>query len=270
MADVVVTQNGGLTIATFDPAQLGIVVSPRPDGNVYPLSGSSVTAQHPDVVAALDGPMFEVCDGQPYSRSQCADLDYEHFDARSGISYASDPDKISRGIAFSVLSDGSVAVSIGGSRPSEATVSVQLYPTLVYDGAVQSVSTSGSNTSIVWRAALALMSDGKLAFIVGRYTLPGFAEALSEIGVVAAGYTDGGGSALLLADGNAFGSSEGRRVASWLVARKRSSVASNVSSLPLFFGIGMILTAGALAHERSREKIWSMATAAKRAVFRIR
>lgn len=267
MAEVVVFQDGNLTLAAFDPIQLGIVVNPRDDGNVFPMTGREVVAGHPDVVAALDGPMFETCDGRSYASSQCADLDYEHVDRRAGIAFDADPDKVTRGIVISVLSDGTATSSLGGASDADALVSIQLYPALVFNGAPQAVSSSGSNDSVLWRAALAVLSDGRMAFAVGRFSMQGFAEALARAGAVIAGYTDGGGSALLLADGNAFGSTENRRVASWLVVRKRSTVESS-SALGYLLGIGAIATAGALAYKPSRDRIFKAAQSAMRKIRR--
>lgn len=268
MAEVEVFQSQGLTLAAFDPLQLGIVVHPRSDGNVIPMSGREVVASNADVIAALDGPMFETCDSRSYATSQCADLDYEHIDRRSGISYASDPDKITRGIAISVMPDGSAVSSLGGDAPNGAIVSVQLYPALVFDGAPQAVSSSGSNDSILWRAALVVLADGRMAFAVGRFSMSGFASALVQVGAIIAGYTDGGGSALMLADGNAFGSTENRRVASWLVVRKRSSIQST-SALSYLIGLGLIATAGAFAYKPSRDRIFHFASSAARRLRRV-
>lgn len=254
MADATVTRSDGLTFVSFRPEQLGIVVSPRDAGTVVPMTGREAMATDSDIIAAVDGPMFEVCDGLPYSRSNCADLDYVHIDRRAGIDYVSDPDKASRGITLSVLSDGSSVATMGSSIPPNTLVSVQLYPALVFDGYAQSVSGSGSNNSVLWRAAIAQMRDGNLAFVVGRATLSGFARALASNGVLSAGYTDGGGSALLLADGNAYGSNENRRVASWIVVRKLSAVSSR-SVLPIIAGAGILAAVAAFAYKPSRNKI---------------
>lgn len=255
MADVTVTRAGGLTIASFEPNQLGIVISPREGRTVFPMSAADVIAADSTVVAALDGPMFETCDDLSYARSQCADLDYVHQDARAGVRYASDPDKATRGITISAMPNGSSIAEIGGDIPLGAIASVQMYPTLVYDGFVQSVSTSGSNANTLWRAAFAQMRDGRLAFIVGRDSLLGFARSLAAAGVYAAGYTDGGGSALLLADGNRFGSTENRRVASWIVARSKSSVRPSLVA-PILVGAAVVATVGVFSYKPSRERIF--------------
>jgi len=216
---------GALTFYRFDPARLRIAATPRGAGFV-PQTAAQVAAA--GYAAVLNGPMFSLCSGESarvaqdhpgctgnctYQYTQCESLDYAHVDAGAGIYAAGD--NPGRGIVLAVV-DGRGVASTGGV-PSSAAVAVQLYPALVAEGVAQNTSAGGSNLETVWRSALALMGDGTFALVVGRMTMAGFAGALRAAGAVAAGYTDGGGSTALLAEGTRVGSSENRPVPSWLV-----------------------------------------------------
>jgi hypothetical protein len=84
----------------------------------------------------------------------------------------------------------------------------------VLDGSV--VTSPDIDYDVVWRAGLAAMADGSMALAVMQSSMDDFARALQGAGAVQAGYTDGGGSAALVTPDGVAGSSEGRRVATWL------------------------------------------------------
>ncbi len=210
-------------IVYFAPAELGIYTK-SVAGGFAPISPATIL-RDADALAALNGPMFDVCGGQSlprgnaeYAVSRCDVLEYRHQDGSlqaPGVY----PD---RGMTFSVLGDGSVRVLHGDHAVQGAKVAIQTYPSLVQDG--RSVVASSSNTDIVWRSALVRLRDGRMAFAVMIATMSSFADALVDAGALDAGYTDGGGStAAVTVDGRA-GSSEGRPVPSWLVVRKPSGV----------------------------------------------
>ncbi len=218
---------GVLTYYAFPPTALGVYATPSAAGYLPHRADAPIAA---GAHAALNGPMFALCAGQSariaaahpgctgncqYAYADCEQLDYAHLDAAAGIA---DPGRNpGDGLVIAVV-DGTAMVA--SEIPAGASVGVQLYPALVRDGQVQPTSSGGSNSEVVWRSALAILSDGSLAFIVGRATMVGFARAIADLGAVAAGYTDGGGSTALATDGGErVGSTEDRPVPSWLVAR---------------------------------------------------
>jgi hypothetical protein len=229
VSDVNVSTREGATVATFDAPLLSIITFPKSGRTVWPSRASEALQADPSVVAVIDGPMFNNCDSRPYATSSCADMDYLHVDAAKQINYQADSDKRGRGITLSVMPDGSTRWALGASPESGAKTSVQFYPSLVYNGQVQSVSNSGSNANRVWRAGVAQLSDGKLAFVVAQESLSGFAALLRRLGAVHAGYTDGGGSTAVATRERTVGSSENRPVATWLAVRARGSAAPSTS-----------------------------------------
>ncbi len=211
----------GLHLVLFDPSNLGIYTKPVA-GGFAPISPATVLADS-GAVAALNGPMFDVCDGQslPYGNAEyavsvCDVLEYRHQDGalQARGSYPS------RGLTFSVLGDGSVQVLHGDQVASGAKVAIQGYPTIVADG--HSVAGSSPNTDIVWRSALVLMTDGRMAFAVMIASMPVFGTALEAAEVRYAIYTDGGGSSAEVTADGIIGSSERRPVPSWIIVRKPS------------------------------------------------
>lgn len=215
---------GSLHRVLFDPAQLGLVAFPRTRAGTYTPIRLSDAMSAPDVLAALDGPMFSTCDDAGYSTSRCADPRFAQYDAGPGVIDLANAGEAGRGVTLSVRGGSSSWARSTASLP-EADVVVQLYPSLVENGREVSVSTSGSNASRVWRAAVAEYPGGRLAFVVGVDSLAGFARALAASGAIWAGYTDGGGSGVLgfrsspASSISRWGSSEDRPVAVFLVAR---------------------------------------------------
>lgn len=249
---------GSLHRVTFEPSQLGIVASSRDRSGTYVPMRLAQAMSSSEVVAALDGPMFSTCDSAGYSTSRCADPRFAQYDAGPGVIDLANPGEASKGITLSVRG-GAARWSRSSATLPDADVVVQLYPSLVEDGRVVSVSTSGSNASRVWRAAVAQYRDGRLAFVVGVETLAGFAQALAQSGAVWAGYTDGGGSTALGMRGidpsapiSRWGSSEDRPVAVFLVAkaRARASGPSGLSPLAKAALSGVAVAAAALAAQQ--------------------
>lgn len=211
----------GLTLVLFSPSELGIYAKPVA-GGFAPVSPATIL-RDADAVAALNGPMFDVCSGQAipagnagYARSVCDVLEYRHQDGavQARGSYPS------RGMTFSVMGD-SVVVQHGDQAVAGAKVAIQGYPPLVDSG--QNVAMYSPNVDTVWRSALALMRDGRLALAIGNMPMPLFAARLLEAGATYAAYTDGGGSTALVTESGITGSSEHRPVPSWLVVRKTSN-----------------------------------------------
>lgn len=216
----------GLQYVIFPASQLGLFARPV-SGGFMPIGPMEVLALSGGE-AALNGPMFDVCSGQDlpagnaahYAASVCDKLAYKHYDPRAGLNAAGT--SLFAGMTFSVTPRG-VSVLPGSEFPPDAKVSVQTFPILLQDG-VNRASTSEVNNHPEWRSALALMPDGRLAFVAGIGTLHGFADAIAQAGVKYAGYTDGGGStAMVTPNGKIGGQGEHRRVPSWLIVRPAES-----------------------------------------------
>lgn len=218
---------GGLQLVLFAPSELGVYTKPV-RGGFAPISPATVLRDS-GAQAALNGPMFGVCGGQDipagnagYAVSMCDTLEYRHVDRNRSLDARGIHPM--RGLTLSVHDGQATALSNDWARNDNGDgpdVAVQTYPTLVVDGA--SVAAGSPNVDRVWRSALALMNDGRMAFAVGLMPMPQFAQALAEAGARAAGYTDGGGSSRIQTATEAFGSTEGRPVPSWLVVRPASS-----------------------------------------------
>lgn len=215
-----------LSIIAFEPSLFSLYVRPSSvPGRMLPSGPADVVAAlGGSLQAALDGPMFDRCDSgligtdaERYAASQCARILYAHFDRESGLNIPST--EPGSGITIGVRENGEAFSVSGGVVPADARTAVQLFPTLVRDGQVI-VSNDGNNAERNWRAGMGVLRDGRLAFaVMNGASMPVFAQALIDAGFVSAGYSDGGGSTSLITPGARVGSSEGRRVASFLVAR---------------------------------------------------
>lgn len=208
---------GGLTIYSFAPSRLG-VFGAQAAGDFAPLGPDDVLAAS-GAVAALDGPEFDLCAGQglpagnaAYAVAGCARPAALVYDAARGL--AAPGRRSGAGLTVSVVG-GRAVVAPGDAAAPGASAAVQLWPPLVSGGQVVA-SDTGSNAEVNGRAALAVLDDGRLAFAVGRMPMVAFARALAAAGATDAGYTDGGGSTALVVPGAVYGSSERRRVPTWL------------------------------------------------------
>ena len=212
------TQYRGLTLLTF-PASMLSLYAETSSGNVATPHTSSEVMHATGAEAVLDGPMFNRCNPNlGYDAQSCGHVLYKHFDLTSGVNIPSSYPN--QGVTISVLRDGSTQAASGAAVPSGAVVAVQLYPELVANGAPVPVRLQDSAS----RAALAIMRDGKLALVTSSpMTMPDFAQRLAEAGALYAGYTDGGGSTSLETQDGYTGSSEHRRVLTWLLAKARQS-----------------------------------------------
>jgi phosphodiester glycosidase len=222
------SQVGNVTLFGFSASQLGIheqVISP---GRTVPHGPTEVLSLS-GAAAALNGPQYDLCNGGTDATSQCDIVDFLQFDGSRGVN---DPGtRPGQGITISIV-NGTPQVMPGGVMTPGASVAVQLWPPLVTGG--QNVTNASLNTDVVWRSALCVMNDGSMAFAVGMMAMSDFADALVAAGAVTAGYTDGGGSSSLVVPGAVVGSSEGRRVASWLVVNQGNPFV-------MFLGIGAIV-----------------------------
>lgn len=221
MTELAPSTEGGLIWLPFAASQLGCWEDPAGAHQARPHTAAEALLRNPDALAALDGPMFEVTDrAHPRYRDYATGrLDYRLYESE-GIAVDDDGGTRTdgRGITLSVV--GGVAQVLDGDCVAlHARAAVQLYPTLIRHKAV--VAGERVNRDAVWRAGVAVLGDGSLAFAVMRASMRAFAQALLAKGAVDAGYTDGGGSARLqLASGRWWGSTENRRVLSWLLVRK--------------------------------------------------
>lgn len=239
-------QSGPLWLYVFDPSTLGVWADPQGGANVAP-HASADAVRFSGAQAVLDGPMFghATADGND-ATSPSDRVEYGQADAARGISF--DSTRPSDGATISVV-NGVASASDGWSPASGASAAVQGYPAMIRGGqnvaVAQGYNAVGHNGDPVDRAGLAILSDGRLAFVIAPYgiDMEGFATAAQAAGAVELVYGDGGGSGSLhLADGTYHGSSEHRRVATWLTAGSSAAVVSDalwdVAWLIALLGIG--------------------------------
>lgn len=240
---------GSLSVVSFQPSQLGLFALPLQGSRVTPVNPAEILLRSGGI-AALNGPMFGVCPGQDlpsgnaaYGSSQCDTLSYGHYDEKSGLIIPSA--HASQGITIAVVGNEAIAVR-GSEYPPDASVAVQLYPSLVESGRV--TASPSVNTDRVWRSALVILENGNLAFVVGQMSMNAFATAIVEIGGVYAGYTDGGGSTSLVSTMGVVGAHEYRPVASWLIVKPVSftTIVQTATSRPWLFGIAAAVVAGGI------------------------
>jgi hypothetical protein len=215
--------SGSLTIVAFPAAALGVVVPPEP------WTAETLFGWDGSIAAAVDGPMFGYCAGQPhdYASYRCGVVDYYLRDKVAGVDVPGKADTAGVGLTISVKG-GTAYVGAGRAPLPEADVAFQLYPGLVIGGEVdvRPAAAGSANAERNHRVAVGVLSDGRAAFARAYLSMYDFAVALRQAGFVAAGYTDGGGSASLVTreeSGGLLGSDSddprGRRVPSWIVAR---------------------------------------------------
>ncbi len=230
----------GLTVLAFAPARLGLYLEPIPGqlGHAVPLTAAEVLARHPKAVAVLNGPMFGTCASEhryptqveTYRRSRCSVIDFQHFDAQDvPLSVGRRPGD---GVTLAVTADGRAVMEPDNDVPPGAVVAVQLYPVMVRGGTARGpFANTSSNNSVVWRSAVGILRDGRVALAAGQASLHEFARKLWRAGFVEAGYTDGGGSTSLLVRGaTRVGHPENRRVPSWLVFEQDPGDKSGIST----------------------------------------
>lgn len=239
-----VTGPGDLVLVAFAPSWLGVELDDT-DGDrrtgERPETLRQVLARMPDVRAAIDGPMFEIADGKPYTSSGKARLLYRYLDRRRGVDVASRyPD---RGATLSVTGTGIAVWSRGAREAPDAVFALQGFPELLRDGA--NVANPARDADVTGRAALVRLGDGRVGFAAGRASMHGFASALrglATVQVTDAVYLDGGGSTALAARGadGALVASVGldaRRVPSYVLAVPPGSAWGSVV-LALALGAG--------------------------------
>jgi len=221
--DLEIIRSRNPKIVAFPASALGVVAPANP------AAARAVFGANPDVMLAVDGPMFEYCEGQPhdYAVYTCGTVRYLLQDNLSGVSVPGLPGYEDKGITISVVG-GTAIGSLRRSPVPGASVAIQLSIGLVEDGAIgvrdhPPDDPSGQNDH---RLAVGIMPDGKIAFAYARAPVYEFAVMLRDAGMRWAGYTDGGGSSSLVMrkpDGSLEGTDaddpDGRRVPSWIVAR---------------------------------------------------
>lgn len=210
----------------FSPAALGVYRTPQK------VTAPQLLAEHPDVFMAAAAPMYSRT-GSFSCPGPCTLL----FDSRTGVNFPGAPQVQDSGVTISIVNGQAVAKQ-GATKVPGATVAVQGWPSLVWNG----VPTRKTNrySSV---AGLGLLRDGNLLYIVGASG--SFAELADEFvrhGAVAALYTDASASAALyLRDGgwqgvHAGGSPSGPRLPGWIVASGAAPLDASgnpLSALPL-------------------------------------
>lgn len=193
-----------ITLRSFSPSDFAILLTPpNMDRAAF----------------ALDGPMFDA------SGSEYLLLDF----ATGVFKQSKHP---SAGITISV--NPGISVAHGAAYRAGCRAAVQLYPSLVERGVV--VASEGVDTGAEWRAAVAVMPGGLLAFAVGQMGMADFARELQAAGAIYAGYTDGGSSTTLATQNGRYGHPAPRQVPTWLVARG--------AFVPPLVGVAALMAAG--------------------------
>ena len=210
---------GSLSLLRFDPSRLDVFAPSLGGNRSRPTTAQEALAS--GAVAVLDGPMFSRCDSaalsgtdaERYAQSQCSRVEYALLGSEVSVGSLYP----SNGATFSIV-EGRAVVLPDAQVAQGARVAVQTYPHIVRAG--RNIANPEHDTDRTWRAALVLLDTKELAFAIMQASMHAFAAALVALGAVEAGYTDGGGSGRLeTADGQRVGSSENRRVGSWLVVR---------------------------------------------------
>jgi len=192
----------------FPSSRFGIVAPSFQGNRTVPIRAQRAMAES-EAFAVLDGPMFAFCGSQ--SREECVQSVRLLLDQKRGLYVPSSHP--SEGMTISIV-DGRAQMARGASVPNGATVAVQLFPELVRDRIV--VASRIRDTENVWRAALGILPNGNLIFAVDQAPMHIFATRLKALGVVHAGYTDGGGSAKLVTREWYAGDREDRPKGAWL------------------------------------------------------
>lgn len=204
-------RSSALTLVAFPPTHLTVLKTAQPT------TAAQALEILPEAVALIDGPIFAICPGSPtdYASATCGDVDTTLLDEQTG---ANDPGGApTRGITFA-LKGSELHIARGEAYPAGSDLVIQTWLSLVVNG--RDVTNPDKNKSSVWRAAVGVLSDGQAFLAVGQGSMTAFSRRLVEAGATWAGYTDGGGSTALALRGDAkVGSSENRRVASWIGAR---------------------------------------------------
>jgi len=206
-----VQSDGSLQWVVFDPGQLGVIAWQAGQGRTEMHVAADALAAAPGVEAVLDGPMFQDLG------SGRASSNFMLFDAHRSVSIPGRFPGQGGTIAVLPTLDGrGRAVATSGARyPDGALVAVQGYPTLVWNRS--NVVLPSVNPEQWRRAALAILGDGRLAFVIGSGPMHDFAERVRALGAVYAVYTDRGGSTSIAVRGDRrYGSAENRPVAVWL------------------------------------------------------
>lgn len=153
-----------------------------------------VMADNPTALAAAAAPMYShtgsgSCGGGIVPCTRLLDL------AR-GIDFQSK--RVDSGVTLSIVG-GKATAAQGSAVAPGASVAVQLYPTLVWNGRP---SGGGSESSV---AGLGLLQNGRLLYLVASGgSLADLAAEFVRRGAVAAGYTDAGSSAALYVRGSGW------------------------------------------------------------------
>jgi hypothetical protein len=251
-------RRGPTTAVTMPPSRFGVVAVPLDAPNeTKPLRSGDVFAQFPNALVALNGPQFARCSSDPgqrpgenqphfYARLRCNLANFAQHDPAEGVDLPGSDPRDGITIAVGPTAAGIAAHgSRGDTPPPEAAVSVQLYPPLIAAGRVVTIQYDGHAAEIVWRCAAGIRTDGRIALLATKADMRTLQSICTGLGLVWAGYTDGGGSAdLSTRDGMRVGSTEHRPVGSWLVGlapTATDSAADDASTHPLAVGAAVIV-----------------------------
>lgn len=202
VASEVVRGPGSLVIVVFPARWLALEVDDT-DGNPRtaerPETAADVWRRIPEAVALVDGPMFSVADGRPYSSSERSNLLYRYLDTKRRVDVPSSYPE--RGATLSVDAEGNASMMRGAAELRGAVFAVQGYPEVIRRA--ENVGSHDNDTNTTTRAALVLLSDGRVGFAISRSGIRAMGDLLlrartsNGATVSDAVYTDGGGSMAL-------------------------------------------------------------------------
>ncbi len=201
-ATEVVRGPGTLVVVVFPATWLALEVDDtdrNPRTAERPETARQVWQRIPSAVALLDGPMFRTDDGRDYATSQRAELLYRYLDTARNVDVPSQYP--TRGATLSVDASGRASMIQGAAEVRDARFAVQGYPEIVRRG--ENVGSREHDTDTNKRAALVLLSDGRVGFAISRSGIRAMgdlllgARASNNATVTDAVYTDGGGSMAL-------------------------------------------------------------------------
>lgn len=256
MVDIIRGRNYCLVVGS--PSQFGLYARPFPNEPqvFHPFRLNEIASQFD---AVIDGPMYDTLDNplgysgiQIYESYTRGKMLANVYDPRFNVDFRGDSDWSRNGASISLVGNQLITLE-HQERARNCTVSVQLRPFLVLNSELVFTDTQRSRV-IDWRAGAGVLRDGNLGFLGWEEGIEWGGRFALNHGFVNFGYTDGGGSTSIWANGqHVFGPRFQRRIGSALVMTKQflgggsnggsSNIISSTSGTSLFnlglLGLGL-------------------------------
>lgn len=213
VSSVTVVRNSGVVMIKIPPSYLCIELDLEGSSGSRPEVALDVVERYRPQ-ALVCGPMFEKEDGHGsgYSSYSRARLLYRYLDMRNNINIPSRWP--SRGSTISVV--GNQAFHYRGDRiEAGATFAIQTYPSMIENS--ENKSSTVRDTNSTGRACIGIHQDGSVIFATYTGGIRQFSEILISMGLVSAGYLDGGGSTSMFGPDVTIGL-RSRRLPSYILA----------------------------------------------------